>query len=330
MHHTLTSLPLIAALAVSTAAQAPNKPGADDTSIDGKRAAKLQRVCQATAALRALSFTTSHSAGRSAIRGFAQRGRAAPAGQSSATTTKGVWQQDLLSVEIGDHSVLLHGRSMVAKSGDGEWMLRRGKLADGSDPVLLLDPQLLFSHLASLPFKVLHAEVGALAGKPVETYTVTLTGDAARTLLWTGSVPQPNGLTSFGGNGAVQVFMAGGNAAVARPAPDVKVDLAISFDPGTQVVHKVHGRVLSKANPFNRMIAVRAAGGVQLQQDEEEEPEEETGKPAFKDGLPVRKSSELKKLAVAEFTYTFSDHGTAIVKGLDARARTLLRLPSGR
>jgi hypothetical protein len=138
----------------------------------------------------------------------------------------------------------------------------------------------------------------------------------------------------------LQVFAAGGARGRAGAQPDIKVDLAITFDPASRNIVKVQGRSLNTGGAAGAAgfgaVVLRGVnlGGQQQGEDEEADEADPKQKPAvvgsFEDGLPVRAKKELEKSTVIEFTYTFSKHGEAVPGTLDARARHLLGLPSGR
>ena len=293
------------------------------------RAAKLQMACKAMVGLQDLAFETTYSLTHDPMMAMV---RGVKPAKPKAVKAKGVWHRDLLSVKIGDtEEVAFHGRLMIARDDDHEWVLRRGRLASGKPLPFTLDPSTLFANLANMTYKVVHNEVGTIDNKPVETYTIHIDEEDALTLRWSGCLPDEDGRSGsgvvFGGAGAIRVFAAGGGGR-AGPKPDVSVDLAISFDPATKMIYRIHGRSMTEgaAGAFaGRVILRRGAGGFFQEEEEEEEEEEEAKEGTFKNGLPVRLKKELKKATVLEFTYTFTKHGDTTPPKLDRRARGLLR-----
>lgn len=322
----LAGLSALLALVSTPALEAQNDPKAEQKKPQAARILKLQKACRTTAGLSSLAFSTqhrkTHDAASARIKGLGKfRGR--------RVRTSGVWSNELLSQTFrGEEQVVFHGRRMIATDDDHLWTRRRGRRANGKDLGFVLDPRTLFTVLAGAKMSVIHNEVGTVGGKPVETYTITLDEDDALDLLWSGSVPTGKQSTSGGARGNfAQVFAArlGGNA----PKPDVSLELAISFDPGTRLIHKIHGRAITKVigNAFGANIVFGGAVRGRNQEDEEEE-EEEVKPGTFKNGLTVHSKDEFKSATVVEFTYEFQNHDQASMVHLDARARRLLGLPA--
>lgn len=285
------------------------------------KADKLKKALSTMATLPSLAFETSTTTVAHSPFG---RGRA-PRPRESASN--GVVSGDILCVNLNDDAdqLVIRGRRMIAKNDDTDWALRRGKLANGRTLPFLFDPQLFFSTLSQLPIKVMHKEVGTANNKPVETYTFSVTGDRAQNLLWAGAIPEPSGGSS---TGAVQMVMVGGGGAfAARPAKGkVTIDVAVSLDPATSLVHAVKIRTYSKGTAFARAVIVGGGFGQKEEEEEEEEEEKEFDpqNPKFKHGLPVRKK---KDKTFMKFDIQLKQHNSAVLPDLDARARALLNLP---
>jgi hypothetical protein len=295
------------------------------------KAAKLRKALSTMTRLPSLAFETSTTT--TAQNPFVRlRGGRAPKPRTVATN--GVSSGDILSLSFNDDEdqVIFRGRRMIARNDDSAWALRRGKLAEGGTLPFVFDPELFFGTLSKLPLKVMHKEVGTANNKPVETYTISISGEDAQNLLWGGVIPEPS---ASGSAGAMQVVMIGGaGGGFRRAAPKVKmtVDLAISIDPATSLVHKIKVRTYSKANNnrFGGMV-IRAGGGGfgEDEDDEDEEDEEEEAQefdpenPKFEGALPVRKK---KGKNVMKFNITITEHNSAVLD-LNARARSLLNLP---
>jgi hypothetical protein len=287
------------------------------------RAQKIAKACEAMARLSSLAYSTSHKT-TNRISPFVVRGAAKPKERTISTT--GVWAKGLLKVDIGDdHQLIFHGRRMIAADDDNGWVLRRAKLANGNDLTFALDPSTLFANLADMDYKVLHNEVGTIGGKPVETYTIRLDEDDARTLLWSGSIPDDKGgNTTFGvGGGALVIRAFGGAIGGGAAKPDIFVDLAISFDPATKMIHRITGRSFTESK-VGRVGGRIVLGG--LGRGLEEEEEEEVKEGTYKNGLPVPSRSLVKKSTVVEFTFDFKNHNQAKTPKLSTRARALLGL----
>ena len=298
--------------------------------VSPTRAQKIAKACEAMAWLSSLAYSTSHKT-TNRISPFVVRGAAKPKERTISTT--GVWAKGLLTVDIGDDQQLIfHGRRMIAADDDNGWLLRRAKLANGNDLTFALDPSTLFANLADMDYKVLHNEVGTIGGKPVETYTIRLDEDDARTLLWSGSIPDDKGgNATFGAVGGALVIRAFGGAiggAIGGEAtkPDIFADLAISFDPATKMIHRITGRSFTESK-VGRVGGRVVLGGLGRGLEEEEEADEETEvEGPYKNGLPVPSKSLVKKSTVVEFTFDFKNHNRAKIPKLSARARALLGL----
>jgi len=294
------------------------------------KADKLKKALGTMAILPSLAFETSTTT--AAQNPFVRRAGRAP--KPKVLVANGVVSGDILSLSLNDDEdqLVIRGRRMIAKNDDLDWVLRRGKLANGSAVPFVFDPQLFFSTLSKLPLKVMNKEVGTANNKPVETYTFSLSGDTAQNLVWGGAIPEPGGGNSSGA-GVMRVVMVGGGGAFARaPAKGkITVDIAVSIDPATSLVHEVKVRTYSKANnAFGPRVVMggRGFGGDEEDDEEDEEKKEEEDfdpeNPKFKRGLPVRKK---KGKTFMKFDLALTQHNSAVLPDLDRRARALLNLP---
>lgn len=233
---------------------------------------------------------------------------------------KGVSRGGVLGATCsGDNEVVFAGRRQIARVENGDWKLRDQCLAGGQDLPFVLDPQLLFDRLLALGPEVTHAEVGTWNDRPIEILTVTVEGDDAVELLWSGALPEQGG-----GLGGIMIVNQGGRKAV--PKPDVVIDLAFFVDPATRLVHELKVRSYAEAGAKGaRIVAIGGPGGgfhIGGEEEEEEEEQEATA-PAFEDGLPVRDTEDR---VVQKLDVTFTDHGEAPLPELDETARRLLGL----
>lgn len=290
-------------------------------------ATKLKKALSTMTTLPSLAFETSTTT--IAHSPFAGRvGGRAPKPRKVASS--GVVSGDILAVNLNDDAdhVVIRGRRMIARNDDSGWALRRSKLANGNAAPFLFDPQLFFSVLSQLPLKVIHKEVGTANNKPVETYTFSVSGETAQDLAWSGAIPEPG--TSGSSAGVVRMVMVGGGGAFAAPAAKGKitVDVAVSLDPATSLVHKVRVHAYSTANnPFGPGVIVRRGFGGEDEEEEEEDKEEkefDPQDPKFEGGLPVRKK---KGKTFMRFELALTQHNSAVLPDLDGRARALLLLP---
>lgn len=296
--------------------------GQDEAQAPKLKADKLKKALSTMATLPSLAFETSTTT--IADNPFMRRagGRAS----TKSVDTNGLVSGDILVVNLNDDAdqVVVRGRRMIAKNDRQDWVLRRGKLANGSTLPFLFDPQMFFSSLSQLPLKVMHKEVGTANNKPVETYTFSLSGETARNLVWGGAIPE--GSTGGGGAGVMRVVMvggAGGPIAARGGKGQMIVDVAVSLDPATSLVHRVRVRTYSKSD--NAFTVVGGRFGGDEDEDEEKEAEEfDPENPKFKAGLPVRKK---KGKTFVKFDVAITQHNSAVRPDLDRRARVLLNLP---
>jgi hypothetical protein len=328
--------------AISLLGQAlAQEPGPDAMASARTR---LQKALSTMAALPSCAFESSWGPDQDAKAKDGGAAHVVLVGGGPATTTEpgtatGCYADGILHLTSRDNAVAFANRRMIAKSDDG-WVVRRGKLADGSALSFVPDPQVLFDLLQDWQMAVTHREVGTLADKPVEILSVTLNDDQVAEAFWSGLLPENvgglGGLTVLRGGAAM--FVGGGGAKAGPPKPSATVDLAFFVDPATGHLHEVRARTWSSADQAMAAMGfagfragrVVAGGGGDDEQDEEEEAPE-AGKAAdgkteelqYKDGLPVRPR---KKMQVTDYTLKFREHGTAKLPELDAAARTLLGL----
>jgi hypothetical protein len=161
---------------------------------------------------------------------------------------------------------------------------------------------------------------------------VTLNADQVGEAVWAGLIPESvvTPLT-FGAFGRVGM----GHRAV-PPTPDATLDLAVTIDPGTSLVHQIQFRGWSKQNAGGRaagggVFVVQAGGGAVTvagggnDEDEEEDSKTEAGKAdapmTFENGLPVR---QRKKMSVMDYTVRLFDHGSKKAPELSDEQKKLL------
>ncbi len=252
-------------------------------------------------------------------------------GGGAVGALQGSWHQGrtryLFDGENGDELVLA-GQRMIAKDGTTDWRLRDRRFADGNPVGFLPDVPLLLSQLATLDLDVKHRSVGSLDDRPIEILGVTLRDEQVAEAIWTGLVPAS--LCEAMGGG---VFMlAGGNAAAKRPpapTPTATVDLAISLDPATGVVHQLQFRAWTKEDArMGNIRIVRAGGGVQVANggeaaaDEDDKDDPAPDAPlVYENGLPKRPR---KKMSVADYTIRLQQHGKATPPESNDRQKLLL------
>lgn len=212
------------------------------------------------------------------------------------------------------------GRHTLARSGGGDWRLRKERYADGNAAEFVPDPPLLLRMLSSFELPLTKSAVAAIDDRPVEIASATLTPEQIGELIFAGALPKPFAATT-------SVRMGAAGRAAASP-PEATVDLAITFDPATGIVHRVHLRTYSKARG-GAMVMIGGRGGrgqvasvVEPEKKEDQAVEPLPGKPMeYIEGLPVRPSSGMM---VTNFEVRLHDHGRVAVPVLDDQQQRLL------
>jgi len=226
------------------------------------------------------------------------------------------------TIGYDDDQVLFGNGRMLARRSDGDWKLRRGCLADGQPLPFVPDPALLLQVLASLPeeaLKVTHVEEGTIKDAKVVTYGFSLTGDRAQDLVLSGSLPR-----AAGGR---MMIMIGGGGGLDAAKPEVTLDLAVSVEPESGQILRVHTKGYTKSElPGNVQVRFAGADGVEVGGEEEEEaaPPKKDGPPEYSKGLPKRHVD--KNTSLTEFDLTLSKHGQAKLPELAEAQRKQLGL----
>lgn len=257
-----------------------------------------------------------------------------PMGRDPGKAT-GSWHQDRLHVAFdGDHGdeLVLAGRRTIARDANSEWKVRSGRFADGNTIPFVPDAALLLQELAGEELAVAHRTVGTLDDRPVEILTLTLAPEQVGEVLWAGALPP----AAMGTNLGLLMLMGGNAQRRAAPLPDATVDLVAYVDPATDVVHKLHFRIWSKAMVGRGRQAVFVQGGVARVQfggggddtdDEEVAPAKDApptdGSVRDEHHLPVRSR---KNTMVADYTVRFTDHGSKAAPPLNDQQKRLLGL----
>ncbi len=318
---------------VAQDAPVPKQP--DPQQIDA--AVLLDKALQKMAGLNSVSFKTSETQDDASTRQIMKQMAGLGGGMlgNQDTIVRGAQSDGILHAKMndGNDEVALHRGRMVARS-DSQWKLRRNRLYGGAPMPFVLDPQLFFEALGQLPKssltirKIDHQET--TEGKRV-VLSLTLEGEAAADFALAGTLPP----ISKGFGGMIAKLGAMGVGGGGRP--DITLDLALTVDPLTALVHKVHSASYQEGGlpGAGRVVVAGAGGGGFDEEDEEDEKEEEEvktrdaqGKRLYKRGLPVRKLKN--SLSKMEFDISFAKHGEPHVFDLDTTARKLLRLPTGK
>jgi hypothetical protein len=311
--HNSSTLLLVAAWL--PAQEVPKQPAPADTAVT----AKISRSLRATADMKNTAFAASWGPERP------KEGKSALSEvlvNRMSGKASGAFFEDRLAVVFDNqqHDEFVQvGRHTLARSGDGEWRVRKATYVDGNAAEFVPDPPLLLRMLASVEPAPTHRAAAALDDRPVEIVSATLTGDQVGELVFSGALPRPFGATRT-------VAVGGAGRAAAAP-PEATVDVAITFDPATGIVHRVHLRTYWKA-PGGAMVLVGGAGGrvpgagVGEVEKKEEPAEPAPGTPTeYVEGLPVRPSAGMM---VANFEVRLREHGQVPVPVLDDKQRRLL------
>ncbi|HZN38516.1 MAG TPA: hypothetical protein VFD82_06910 [Planctomycetota bacterium] len=322
---------LVPAQESQPAARAADAPAAADALAAAKQ--KLTTALQKTAALQDTGYRANWGADRK------KKGESNPFEAlvgASKGSVEGSWHTDRQHVAFDNDNkdeLVVAGRRSIAKDDQRDWRLRPGRFADGSTTGFVPDVPLLLQQLANWDLAVLQRTAGALDDRPVEVISVTLNADQVGEAVWAGLIPEsvasPLMMGAFGRFGA----------AGPRPAPatpDATVDLAVTIDPGTSLVHQIQFRGWSKQNAGGRaagggVFVVQAGGGAVAmrgggdEEGEEEDTKAETGKAGapmtFENGLPIRPR---KKTTVMDYTVRLFDHGSKKAPELSDEQKKLL------
>jgi len=322
---------LCANLVPAQESQAPaNAPTAEALAAAKQ---KLTAALQKTAALQDTGFRANWGADKKKKK----KGEASPfdmLGGNSTGKVEGSWYSDRQHLAFDNDTkdeLVVAGRRSIAKDDQRDWCLRPGRFADGNPTGFVPDVPLLLQQLAKWDLAVVQRTAGALDDRPVEVISVTLNPDQVGEAVWAGLVPES--VVSPMMMGGIMRF--GGGARSAPTPPLATVDLAVTIDPGTSLVHQIQFRSWSKQNNMGKaaggVFVVQAGGGAMTvagggnDEDEEEDSKTEPGKAntpmPFENGLPVRPR---KKTTVMDYTVRLFDHGSKKAPELSDEQKKLL------
>src|SRR5262245_43124208 len=309
-----------------------SQPPANAPAAEALAAAKqkLTAALQKTAALQDTGFRANWGADKK------KKGEASPfdmLGGNSTGKVEGSWYSDRQHLAFDNDTkdeLVVAGRRSIAKDDQRDWCLRPGRFADGNPTGFVPDVPLLLQQLAKWDLAVVQRTASALDDRPVEVISVTLNADQVREAVWAGLIPESVASPLMGG---IMRFGGGGRSAATPPL--ATVDLAVTIDPGTSLVHQIQFRSWSKQNAMGKaaggVFVVQAGGGAVTtvgggggDDDEEDEAKTETGKAApmtWENGLPVRPR---KKTTVMDYTVRLFDHGSKKAPELSDEQKKLL------
>lgn len=300
------------------APQGQEAPAEPETLSLGEARALYTKACRKMSNLQGVTFTTETESTSALAR---QLGRNIFPGGRQIGTIEGRWTPSLSEVWVGDdHELLIHGTRMVARGADQNWVLRRNCLTDGSSLPFLLDPGLLFEALRDVDpadFELTRTETVQIQGADAVLVSVTVEGDAAHELVFSGALPKIEN--------AMIIRMGGmGNA----PRPDLTIDLAIYIDPTSSLVRRIVARSTEESalrGAMGNVVFNINGANVAANADEKEKvaTHDAGGDRIYEDGLPVRANADK---SVGTTTMTFSDHDKPLKTEVDDRAKRLLRL----
>ncbi len=301
-------------LAFTVALLLPASGAAQDAATDNNDV--LLSACQRMAGLNAAAFRTITFEDNALTRRF----RGSMPGGDDDVEVAGSWLNELrhYRTNYDEDEILSYRGRAVARSG-GDWLARSDTLVSGGRMPYLFDPHVLFDTLVERAdgLTVLHRERRELRDTEVLVLGMTLEGAAARDFVLTGSVPK-----SSGGPRIMMSGMGGGTP----PEDDFTVDLALTVDPATLLVHRVRVRTYQES-AFAGQIQISGPGG-NVGTEEADQPvvseHDEAGNRIYKHGLPVRNVGE--GVTLIDFDVSFSDHDQPADVEIDDRARRLLRM----
>jgi hypothetical protein len=321
------------ALLLTTCAMAQTQP---DDNLDPAR----QRLAQALAKTQSLTHTAftvqwkqpelpgaapaEDDNAPAALQNMRKRMQAARSG-----TVHGSWHPDMLWLEFDNETadtLLLSGRWTLARDKERPWCLRTARFADGNPIPFLPDPLLLFRELAAMELTLTRRGIDAQEERPLEVLSLTLTHEQASRLQWAGLLPA--GLLG-GGDPMMAALMQRGMGAgerMAPPVPETPLDLAITIDPATGRLHRVHFRTWQQAMQLRAGTATVQVGfppqGGRAQRKAESEPAKQATAPTLFDrGLPRREGDNLEPF---DFEIVLQRHGEQPAPELDAAMKQLL------
>lgn len=244
-------------------------------------------------------------------------------------TVYGSWHPDLLWLEFDNETadtLLLSGRWTLARDKERPWCLRTARFADGNPIPFLPDPLLLFRELAAMELTLTRRGIDEQNERPLEMLSMTLTHEQACRLRWAGLLPA--GLLG-GGDPMMAALMQRGMGAGERrapPVPETPLDLAITIDPATGRLHRVHFRTWQRAMQLQGGTATVTVGmppqGGRARRDAESEPSTAVKPPSeFDSGLPRRSGRDLEPF---DFEIVLQRHGEQPAPELDAAMKQLL------
>ena len=309
---------------------AANAPAAADALAAAKQ--KLTAALQKTAALQ----DTGYRANWGPDRKKKDDGNPFAAFGMGPGKVEGSWHTDRQHVAFDNDNndeLVVAGRRSIAKDDQRDWRLRPGRFADGNTTGFVPDVPLLLQQLANWDLDVVQRTASALDDRPVEVISVTLNPDQVGEAVWAGLIPEAVVTPAMMMGAFGRIGVAG--ARPTPPAPDATVDLAVTIDPGTSLVHQIQFRGWSKQNAGGRMaggaFVVQVGGGAVAmrggadEEDEEEDAKTEAGKAdapmTFENGLPVRPR---KKTTVMDYTVRLFDHGSKKAPELSDEQKKLL------
>ena len=242
------------------------------------------------------------------------------------TVVVGGWERGLVWGEWEGRSFVRGGGRTLAKV-DGDWRLRRERLADGLSPPFTLDPGLLFAVWKRMPAtarRVVRVDGLELRGRRVAILTVHLVGDDALRFADAGVVPDPTA-----GFGTPQ-FLFGGAGVPRPPRPEFETWIAFSVDVASGDLLRLAAKVY-ETNPMfvgfgGPGLAIGVAAEERDEGDEGDEGDAERagdgGDPGWQDGLPRREPSP--KESVCTYRVEFDRLGLAEPPALAPEWRALL------
>jgi hypothetical protein len=237
------------------------------------------------------------------------------------TEISGGWDRSLIWAESDGRDYVTANGRMLAKV-DGDWRLRRGKLAGGVKAPFTLDPDYLVAALKQLPkaaSSVVHVEAGKLRGKAMVLLTIKLDNEVALEFSDCGAIPDVGG-----GLGGIMMFggMGGG---MAPPRPELETYVVFYVDSESGDLARLSVKSYSTSEMMGQIQIQGGGGGFGGDDEEEEEQEEDEGGPVkWKRGLPRIKPA--KDQSVMTFRADFKQLGLAEAPKLDERSKALLHV----
>lgn len=279
----------------------------------------LATVCAKMQALSGVGFQSYEEQDSAMTRRFKNMMPAAARETEVSGRRAGPWL--VADITDGEQELVLHGSRMIARESGGSWCPRRNVDVFGAPLPFVFDPALFFERIASVGENA--GEIRTQAARwregDYQILELTLTGEAARSVVLGGGVPATRGM-----GGAIMIGGPGGGLGQAD-VPEMTVDLAMWIDPSTGLCHRMKASSYQESStPQGMRFEIQGADLGDENDAEKINEFDAEGNRLYRNGLPVRAVDE--STSAMHFDVELRDHGQAAAPELDDGARQLLGL----